>query len=108
MYLQKREMILISANDTKAEDINHFRARFDCVWGTRAEKKRLAVDSERTAFNKIGIDVRMVINKDNKTFFLSSLSQHEQQTFAEGKCLHATGTVCRFPSLNKTSSNLCI
>lgn len=32
-------------------------------------KKKFAVDSERVAFNKIGIDLWVVINKDNKILF---------------------------------------
>jgi hypothetical protein len=62
-------MILISANDTKsrAEEINHFRARFNCVRGvisrkkegTEIEKSSIAVDVQmkRIAFNQIGIDL---------------------------------------------------
>lgn len=60
----KREMILISANDTNAEDVNHFRARY----GLRlrlflvyeAENKTPPRQIERLAFNKIGIDLRVV------------------------------------------------
>lgn len=104
MYLRKPQNDINKCKWYKQrEDVNHFRARCDCVlrafWAAESKSTEIAVDSERARLSqRYGIDMRVVINKDNKILFLCGrfAMKTKKNVFAGGKCLHAMGTVRRW------------
>lgn len=75
------------------------RLRFEGFLSSREQKHRHRGRFwESSPFAKIGIDMRVVINKDNKILFLCGrfAMKTKKNVFAGGKCLHAMGTVRRW------------